>query len=55
MFPEWSEIKFWSHSLLLQNSGILQIRMNERWTPEKWILTIFKYKNEYHKQLGLKM
>ena len=54
MFPELNETEFWSHRLHLQNSGILQIRMDERRTPWKWILAIFKYKNEYHRQLELK-
>ena len=51
MFPEPNGTKFWSHSFHLQNSGTLQTRMDQRGTPWKWILTIFKYKNEYHKQL----
>ena len=40
---------FWSHSFHLQNSGILQTRMNQRGIPWKWILTILKYKNGCHK------
>ena len=47
MFPESNETKFWSHSLHLQNSGTLQTRTDERTTPLKWILAIFKYRNEY--------
>ena len=54
MFSEWNKKKFWSHSLHLQNSGTWQTRMDERRTPWKWILAIFKYKNEYHRQLELK-
>ena len=49
MFPELSETKFWSHSLHLQNSGNLQTKIDERRTPWKWVLTIFKCKNEDHK------
>ena len=54
MFPESNETKFWSRSLHLQSSGILQTRVDERRTPWKWILAIFKYKNEYRRQLELK-
>ena len=54
MFPEPNGTKFWSHSFHLQNSGTLQTRMDQRGTPWKWNLRIFKYKNEYHKQLAKK-
>ena len=54
MFPELNETEFLSHSLHLQNSGTLHTRMNERRTPWKWILAIFKNKNEYQRQLELK-
>ena len=47
MFPESNETKFWSHSLLLQDLGILQIRMDKSRDPmtmnfgnfqiQKWI------------------
>ena len=50
MFPESNKASFWSQSFHLQNLGILQTRIDERRTPWKWTLTIFKYKNEYHKQ-----
>ena len=54
MFPESKGTKFWSHSFPLQNSVILQVRMDQGGGDSwKWILTIFKYKNEYHKQLYL--
>ena len=33
------------------NSSTLQTRMDGRRTLWKWILAIFKYKNEYHRQL----
>ena len=33
-----------------QNWGILQTRMDQRGLTSKWILTIFKYKNECYKQ-----
>ena len=46
-FPEFNGIKFWSHSFHLQNSGILQTRMEQREDPmlmnfdnfqiQKWI------------------
>ena len=49
---EWVKILI-SHSLHLQNSGILQTTMNQRVTWWKWILIIFKCKNEVPKQLGL--
>ena len=51
---ESNKTKFWPHSFNLQNSSILQTRMDQKGTPWKWILTIFKYKNEYHKQSKLK-
>ena len=35
MFPESNGTKFWSHSFHLQNSGILQTRMEQRWDPMK--------------------
>ena len=54
MFPESNGRKFWFHSFHLQNSGISKTRMNQRGTPWKRILTFFKYRNEYHKQLQLK-
>ena len=47
MFPESNETKFWSQSLLIQNLGILQIRMDKGRTLWKWILAISKYKSEY--------
>ena len=50
---ESNKTKFWPHSFHLQNSSILQTRMDQRGTPWKWILTIFKCKNEVPKQLGL--
>ena len=54
LYPDLNETKFWSHSFHLQSSGILQTRMDQKGDPMKWILTIFKYKNEYQKQLELK-
>ena len=54
LFSESNRTKFWSHSFNLQSSGILQTRMDQRGTPWKQILTIFKYKNEYRKQLEMK-
>ena len=33
MFPESNETKFWSHSFHIQNSGILQTRMDQRGDP----------------------
>ena len=53
MFPESKGTKFWSHSFHLQNSGILQTRMDQRGDSIKMYFDIFKYKNEYHKQLEL--
>ena len=48
MFPELNGTKFWSHSFHLQNSGILQTRVDQRADPmklnfdnfqiQKWIL-----------------
>ena len=35
IFPESSETKFWSHSFYIQNSGILQTRMDLRRNPIK--------------------
>ena len=35
MFPKPNGTKFWSHSFHLQNSGILQTRMEQRWDPMK--------------------
>ena len=35
MFPESNSTKLWSHSFQLQNSGILQTRMNQRGNPIK--------------------
>ena len=37
-----------------QNLGISQTRMDQRGSTSKWILTIFKYKNECYKQLERK-
>ena len=55
VYVSWIEwYKTLSHSLHLQNSGILQTRTDERMTPWKWILAIFKDRNEYHRQLELK-
>ena len=55
-FPELNGTKFWSHRFYLQNSGILQIRMDQKGdTPWKWILTFSKYKNEYRKELAQKV
>ena len=48
------ETKFRSHSLYFPNSGILKTRMDRRRTLWKIILAIFKYKNEYHRQLDIK-
>ena len=45
MYPESNGREFWSHSFHLPNSGILQ---------RPYEMTIFKYKNEYRKQLELK-
>ena len=52
-FPELNGTKPLSHSFHLQNSGILQTRMGQRGDPLKWILTIFKCKNDFPKQLLL--
>ena len=49
---QWEKILI--SCLHLQNSGILHTKMDERKTPWNWILAIFKYKNEYHRQLELK-
>ena len=54
MFSESNKKKIWSHSSHLQNSATWQTRMDESRTPWKWIVAIFKYKNEYHRQLELK-
>ena len=54
MFPESNGTKFWSHSFHLQNSGILQTRMDQRGDPMKTNFDIFQNKNEYQKQLDLK-
>ena len=35
MFPESNRAKFWSHSFHLQNSGILQVRMDRKGDPMK--------------------
>ena len=48
--------KFWnlfSRSFQLQNSGILQTRMGQRGDSMKMNFKIFKWKNEFPKQLGL--
>ena len=42
MFPESNGTKFWSHSFHLQNSGILQTRMDQRGDPMKTNFDIFQ-------------
>ena len=42
MFPESNGTKFWSHSFHLQNSGILQTRMDQRVDPMKTNFDIFQ-------------
>ena len=42
MFPESNETKFQSHSFHLQNSGILQTRMDERGDPMETNFDIFQ-------------
>ena len=49
MFPESNVTKFWSHSFRLQNSGILQTRIDREEDPMKINFDIFQlYKNDYH-------
>ena len=42
MLPESNGIKFWSHSFHLQNSGILQTRMDQRGDSMKMNFDIFQ-------------
>ena len=42
MFPESNRTKFWSHNFHLQNSGILQTRMDQRGDPMKTNFDIFQ-------------
>ena len=42
MFHESNGTKFWSHSFHLQNSGILQTRMDQRENPMKTNFDIFQ-------------
>ena len=49
MFPELNGAKPWSHSFYSQNSRILQIEWAKVETLWKWILKIFKSKNEFPK------
>ena len=42
MFPKSNRRKFWSHSFHLQNSEILQTRMDQRWDPVKTNFDIFQ-------------
>ena len=42
MFSESNGTKFWSHSFHLQNSGILQTRMDQRRDPMKTNFDIFQ-------------
>ena len=42
MFPVLNGTKFWSHSFHLQNSGILQTRMDQRGDPIKTNFGIFQ-------------
>ena len=53
MCSELNKEKLWSHSFHLENAGIFQTSVDRKGTPWKWILTIFTYKIEYHKQLDL--
>ena len=54
MICESNGTKFWFHSFHLKNSGILQMRLDQRGDPMKMNLAIFKYKNECQKQSELK-
>ena len=54
MFPGSTGTKFWFHSFHPQIQVFSRPEWTKGGTPKKWILTIFKYKNGYHKQLELK-
>ena len=54
IFPESNDKKCWSPRQHLRNSASFQTRMNKRRTSWKLIWAMLKYKNECHRQLGLK-
>ena len=53
MFPESNGKRLWSHNLHLQNSGILQTRMDQRGDPMKTNFDIFQIW-KWVSQTGLK-
>ena len=53
IFSEPNGTKSWSHSFHLQNSVFCRPEWAKGGSPWKWILTTFKWKNEFPNQLGL--